>query len=80
MEPYLKEWERQSCEWSDNRWQKVLTGQGAVEGFSEVLLWQSVSAETVAILAKYRWLGMHQRCFSISKHRAGSGGDGLFDT
>lgn len=50
-----------------------------MEGFSKVFLCQSVAAETVAILAKYRWLGMHQRYFSISKHRAGSGG-GLLDT
>lgn len=50
-----------------------------MEGFSKVFLCLSVAVETGAILVKYRWLGMHQRCFSISKHSAGSGG-GLLDT
>jgi len=28
------------------RWQRVLAGQGVVEGFGEVFFWRSVAAET----------------------------------
>ena len=50
-----------------------------MEGFSEVFLWESVAAETVAILAKYSCLGRHQRWCNVSEDGAGSGG-GLSDT